>query len=93
MSVNYMKIGDAAAVLGVSEQAVRLWCRTGVLPAYRPAGTKKWLIDPEEFDAWVKKRPVIEVVDSLRADYRSAAPDHELVAETVESQSEEDALD
>jgi hypothetical protein len=36
-----------------------------VLPAYRPAGTKKWLIDPDEFDAWIKKRPVADVIESL----------------------------
>ena len=81
MATNYMKVGDAAAVLGVSEQAVRLWCRTGVLPAYRPVGTKKWLIDPEEFDAWLKKRPVRDVLDSLYEGYRSELSDQDLVAE------------
>jgi excisionase family DNA binding protein len=81
MATSYMKVGDAAAILGVSEQAVRLWCRTGVLPAYRPTGTKKWLIDPDEFNAWLNKRPVRDVVDSLSAEYRSDRPDHELVAE------------
>lgn len=83
MATNFMKVGDAAAMLGVSEQAVRLWCRTGVLPAFRPAGTKKWLIDQDEFEAWLKKRPVQDVVESLNAPYRSALPDHELVADAT----------
>lgn len=83
-----MKVGDAAAVLGVSEQAVRLWCRTGVLPAYRPAGTKQWLIDPEEFDAWLKKRPVRDVLDSLHEEYRSDLTDQDLVAEAATRRAE-----
>jgi excisionase family DNA binding protein len=74
-----MKVGDVAAMLRVSEQAVRVWCRTGVLPAYRPVGTKKWLIDPDEFNTWLEKRPVRNVLDSLQADYRSDEPDHKLV--------------
>lgn len=81
---NYMKVGDAAARLGVTEQAVRFWCRTGVLPAYRPVGTKKWLIDPDEFDAWLKKRPVADVVESLHASYRSKETDAELAAGMAE---------
>ena len=55
--MSYLKVGAVAARLGVSEQAVRLWCRTGVLPAYRPEGTRQWLVDPERFEAWLRTRP------------------------------------
>ncbi|MHB1447342.1 MAG: helix-turn-helix domain-containing protein [Acidimicrobiales bacterium] len=78
---NFMKVGDVAAELRVSEQAVRLWCRTGVLPAMRPAGTKKWLIDPEQFDAWLHNAPVKSAVESLTADYRDRRPDNDLAEE------------
>lgn len=90
MAVNFIKVGDAAAMLGVSEQAVRLWCRTGVLPAYRPSGTKKWLIDPDEFAAWCKRRPVVAVLESLHADYRSVLPDHQLANEAAVAADLED---
>lgn len=93
MSMNFMKVGDAAATLGVSEQAVRLWCRTGVLPAYRPAGTKKWLIDPDEFDVWIKRRPVAEVVESLHAPYRSGRDDADLVEEMFAQRDESDEFE
>jgi len=71
--MSYLKVGAVAAQLGVSEQAVRLWCRTGVLPAYRPAGTRQWLVDPERFEAWLR----------TRAPYRDGRPDHELLADSV----------
>lgn len=69
--------------LGVSEQAVRLWCRKGVLPAYRPAGTRQWLVDSERFEAWLHSRQTGEVLDSLHAPYRDERPDEELLAESV----------
>jgi len=78
---NFMKVGDVAAQLQVTEQAVRMWCRRGLLPAVRPAGTKKWLIDPEQLDAWLTNSPVRAVVDSLSADYRDPRSDEELAAE------------
>lgn len=81
--MSYLKVGAVAAQLGVSEQAVRLWCRTGVLPAYRPAGTRQWLVDPERFEAWLQTRATEEVLDSLRAPYRDDRPDHELLADSV----------
>lgn len=85
---NFMKVGDVAAELRVSEQAVRLWCRTGVLPAIRPAGTKKWLIDPEKFDAWLNNAPVRSVVESLTADYRDPRPDQDLAEEFFDRRKE-----
>jgi excisionase family DNA binding protein len=99
---NFMKVGDVAAELRVTEQAVRLWCRTGVLPALRPAGTKKWLIDPEQFEAWLTNSPVRSVVESLNADYRDSRSDEELAQEFFaqraalsadESETEENAKD
>jgi len=81
--MGYLKVGAVAARLGVSEQAVRLWCRTGVLPAYRPAGTRQWLVDPERFEAWLQTRATEEVLDSLGAPYRDDRPDHELLADSV----------
>ena len=89
--MNYLKVGDVAAELGVSEQAVRLWCRQGILPARRPAGTRKWLISPADLDAWVKQEPVQTVLDSLHAPYRDHRPDQVIVAESTETLTKEDA--
>jgi excisionase family DNA binding protein len=81
--MSYLKVSAVAAQLGVSEQAVRLWCRTGVLPADRPAGTRQWLVDPERFEAWLRSHATEEVLDSLHAPYRDGRPDHELLADSV----------
>ena len=81
--MSYLKVGVVAARLGVSEQAVRLWCRTGVLPAYRPAGTRQWLVDPERFEAWLRTPATEEVLDSLGAPHRDDRPAHELLADSV----------
>jgi excisionase family DNA binding protein len=80
-----MKVEEVAAVLGVSPQAVRLWCRIGELPASRAEGTRHWRIDPSEFEAWAQRRPVVDVVHFLNAPYRSELPDEQLVAEALEA--------
>ena len=87
--MSFMKVGDVAAQLGVSEQAVRLWCRTGVLPASRPAGTRQWLVDPERFQVWLNARGTEEVLESLHAPYRDDRPDHELLRESVQLRRQE----
>lgn len=81
--MGFLKVGDVAGRLGVSEQAVRLWCRTGVLPAYRPAGTRQWLIDPERLEAWLQRRSTEEVLDSLHGYYRDDRQEDELLKESV----------
>jgi excisionase family DNA binding protein len=81
--VSFLKVGDVADRLGVSEQAVRLWCRTGVLAAYRPSGTRQWLIDPDHLESWLRRRDVGEVLTSLDAPYRDDRPEHELAEESV----------
>ena len=81
--MSFLKVGEVATRLGVSEQAVRLWCRTGVLPAYRPAGTRQWLIEPEQFEAWLRSPATEDVLDSLRAAHRDERSDEELLAESV----------
>lgn len=81
--MSFLKVADVANRLGVSEQAVRLWCRTGVLPADRPARTRQWLIDPERFEAWLHSRSTEEVLDSLRAPHRDVRLDEEVLAESV----------
>lgn len=86
----YVKTGDVAARLGVSEQAVRLWCRTGVLPARRPPGTRQWLIDEDEFHQWIATEAVTETVDALNAPYRERRSDEELAAEFHESRDTRD---
>ena len=64
--MSFLKVGDVAAQLNVSEQAVRLWCRTGVLAARRPSGTRQWLIDPDDFHSWLDSATVQETVDYVR---------------------------
>jgi hypothetical protein len=88
--VNYLKAGDVAAELRVSEQAVRVWCRKGILPAIRPQGTRQWLIDPQEYRAWLHRAPVQHVVESLQADYRDDRPDHEIAEEFYRDREMED---
>lgn len=66
-AVNILKVRDVASVLGLSEETVRLWCRTGVLPAYRPRSTKQYLINAEEFEAWLKTRAVRNTVEFLES--------------------------
>lgn len=43
---------DVATRIGVSEQTVRNWCRSGVIPAVRPHNTRQWFIPEQEFTAW-----------------------------------------
>ena len=50
----YMSAGDAAKYLGVSYQTMYRWIRTGVIPAFRPRGTRKFILKIEDLDAWVK---------------------------------------
>ncbi len=76
----YIKTRDVAARLGVSEQAVRLWCRTGTLPARRPHGTRQWLIDEDEFRDWLASGTVADTVDALNAPYRESRSDEEIAA-------------
>ena len=73
--MSFLKVGDVAAELNVSEQAVRLWCRTGVLAARRPSGTRQWLIDPDDFHRWLDSPAVRETVDYVRFSEQHGAPD------------------
>ena len=75
--MSFLKVGDVAAELNVSAQAVRLWCRTGVLPSRRPSGTRQWLIDRDELAAWLDQGPVREAFDFLHAPYRDDATEEE----------------
>jgi excisionase family DNA binding protein len=77
---NFLKVGDVAARLGVSEQTVRLWCRTGVLPAYRPPSTRQWLIEPQELEAWLEKSAVRSTMEFLDAPYRESDVSDEEIA-------------
>lgn len=77
--MNILKVGDVAAALRVSQETVRLWCRTGVLPAHRPPSTKQYLINADEFDAWLKTRAVRDTVKFLNAPRQDE--DDEAIAE------------
>jgi len=76
VAVSFLKVGDVAAELSVSEQAVRLWCRTGLLPARRPSGTRQWLIDRDDLEQWLNAEPVREAVSFVRFAQERGRPDH-----------------
>lgn len=84
-----LTVKEVADRLGVSEQAVRLWCRTGVLPASQPTG-RQWRIDPELLEAWLRRCSVGEVLESLHANYRTDHPEHDLLDESVALRRDEE---
>lgn len=75
----FLKVGDVAAELGLSEQTVRLWCRTGILPCYRPVGTRQFLIDQEVFRSWINRAAVVHTLDFLHDRERPNLSDDEVV--------------
>jgi excisionase family DNA binding protein len=75
----FLKVGDVAATLGVSEQTVRLWCRTGILPSYRPQGTRSYLVDEEVFESWIQKAAVRSTLEFLHDPERLNLPDDKAV--------------
>jgi excisionase family DNA binding protein len=85
---NFLKAGEVAARLNVTEQTVRLWCRTGILPAYRPRSTRQWLIEPTELQAWLNKSAVASTMEFLQAPYRELASDEEIATEFLKRRHE-----
>ena len=85
VAADFMTPAEAAEAIGVSPQAVRLWCRLGELPAERVPGERTWRIDRRAFEAWAQQRPVVEVLRFLHAPYRSDLSDEELWAEILEA--------
>jgi hypothetical protein len=56
VSDRQITVTAAAARLGVSEQAVRRWCRSGDLIAWRDAPAGPWIIDEHSADALAASR-------------------------------------
>lgn len=78
----FLKVGDVAATLGLSEPTVRFWCRSGILPSYRPQGTRRYLIDEEVFESWVQQAAVKGTLNFLNDPERLDLSD-EAVVEAV----------
>ena len=45
-----LSVRETAEVFNVSEYTVREWCRTGILEANKPVGTKSWRIPRESVE-------------------------------------------
>lgn len=61
----YYEVPAMAEKIGVKEFTVRLWCRTGQLPAiwYKPGGRYgKWLVKIESFEDIVSSQ-TMEVIN------------------------------
>lgn len=86
--MSMLKVPEVARRLGISEQGVRLWCRTGLLPAYRPAGTRQWLIDPEEFETWLRQPKIVDTLEWLHNPNRYEGSEDELVEELARLRNE-----
>lgn len=84
--MSYIKVGDVAARLSVSEQTVRLWCRTGVLPAVRPGDTRQWLINEDRFNDWLHQPRTSDALESLHNPDRVDVSAEEILAADAEVQ-------
>lgn len=76
---------EVGEVMHVSEQAVRSWCRLGILPATRPAGTRKWLIARADFETWLHDGTGERVAIFLDGSHRSSSSEDQLLADATES--------
>lgn len=72
-----LSVAAVARYLNLSEQTIRGWCRAGLLPARRPPGTRKWLIDRDAFTTWLH-----DGGDQVRA-FMAAGPREERSDEAV----------
>ena len=52
--MTWLTADQAAALLGYRVATVRRLACDGVLPAYKPAGTKAWHFDAEELADWLR---------------------------------------
>ena len=76
-----LTVAAVAAHLGLSKQTVRSWCRAGIIPTRRPAGTKKWLIPRDQFNRWLADCGGL-VRDFATGTPRDTRPDEELLTDT-----------
>lgn len=81
----FITTGRVSEILGVSEQSVRTWCRLGLIPATRPAGTRKWLIIEHDFRTWLQDGAGQRVSTFLDLAHRSTATEDELLADAEEA--------
>jgi excisionase family DNA binding protein len=72
---------EVGEILHVSEQAVRTWCRLGILPATRPPGTRKWLIARADFETWLHEGTGERVAVFLDGSNRSSSSEEELLSD------------
>ena len=81
----FITTSRVSEILGVSEQSVRTWCRLGLIPATRPAGTRKWLIVEDDFRTWLQGGAGQRVSTFLDPAHRSTVTEDELLADAEEA--------
>ena len=50
----FVRVKEAAALVGMQPNTIRKWIRDGVLRAYCPGG-KRYLIDPDDLKACIQR--------------------------------------
>jgi hypothetical protein len=66
---------ECAALAGMHYSTILRRIRAGDLRAFQPAGSTEYVVDPDDFKAWLYGRPVTpDAPDPHRAETRPARP-------------------